>query len=199
MGCRDWLSVVCVSVRLHYLIAFVACRVGIVSVVRVSSSLHHHSALVASVLPSPLLPLVSTGSNASPSWPCSQLNFHDLPLSDTSPRGVPLPGDSETWKFGQGAGYYITATREPWSKHYNMYDYVTKELPELVQKVSKPTCGAVRLHALLLSYFPSVPVSLVQTFSLFLIFLLYLFPSQPTRCFFFYLLLPIRHTVRTFQ
>jgi hypothetical protein len=48
---------------------------------------------------------------------------------------VPIEGDSDHWSFGQGAGYYLTATKEPWSKHYNMYDYVTKELPELVQKV----------------------------------------------------------------
>lgn len=57
-----------------------------------------------------------------------------LVCPDTSPRGVPIEGDSDHWSFGQGAGYYLTATKEPWSKHYNMYDYVTKELPELVQK-----------------------------------------------------------------
>ncbi|VDM57635.1 unnamed protein product [Angiostrongylus costaricensis] len=52
---------------------------------------------------------------------------------DTSPRGVDLPGDSDSWDFGKGAGFYVDATEEPWSKHYNMYSYITKELPELVQ------------------------------------------------------------------
>ncbi|SEO45055.1 S-formylglutathione hydrolase [Aquisalimonas asiatica] len=52
---------------------------------------------------------------------------------DTSPRGTELPGEDESYDFGSGAGFYINATREPWSRHYHMYDYVTRELPELVQ------------------------------------------------------------------
>ena len=52
---------------------------------------------------------------------------------DTSPRGVPLPGDSENWDFGVAAGFYVDATVEPWSRHYRMYSYVTRELPALVE------------------------------------------------------------------
>ncbi len=48
-----------------------------------------------------------------------------LVAPDTSPRGVPLPGDSESWDFGVGAGFYVDATQSPWSKHYKMYSYVT--------------------------------------------------------------------------
>jgi S-formylglutathione hydrolase len=55
-----------------------------------------------------------------------------LASPDTSPRNVPLPGDSEHWDFGVGAGFYVDATREPWSRHYRMYSYVTRELPALV-------------------------------------------------------------------
>lgn len=55
-----------------------------------------------------------------------------LVAPDTSPRGVPLPGDSENWDFGVSAGFYVDATQEPWSRHYRMYSYVTQELPELV-------------------------------------------------------------------
>jgi S-formylglutathione hydrolase len=55
-----------------------------------------------------------------------------LVAPDTSPRGVPLPGDSASWDFGVGAGFYLDATQEPWSKHYRMYSYVTEELPALV-------------------------------------------------------------------
>jgi S-formylglutathione hydrolase len=51
---------------------------------------------------------------------------------DTSPRGVPLPGDSDAYDFGVGAGFYLDATQEPWSKHYRMYSYVTSELPSII-------------------------------------------------------------------
>merc|ERR1719400_44125 len=51
---------------------------------------------------------------------------------DTSPRGVNIPGEDDGWYFGSGAGFYVDATTEPWSKHYRMYSYVTKELPELI-------------------------------------------------------------------
>ncbi len=50
---------------------------------------------------------------------------------DTSPRGVPLPGDSDSWDFGVAAGFYVDATESPWSGHYRMYSYVTRELPAL--------------------------------------------------------------------
>ena len=56
-----------------------------------------------------------------------------LVAPDTSPRGVPLPGDSDSWDFGVGAGFYLDATAEPWSRHYRMYSYVTRELPALIQ------------------------------------------------------------------
>ncbi len=51
---------------------------------------------------------------------------------DTSPRNVPLPGDSDSWDFGVAAGFYLDATQEPWSRHYRMYSYVTVELPALI-------------------------------------------------------------------
>jgi S-formylglutathione hydrolase len=51
---------------------------------------------------------------------------------DTSPRGANIEGDSENWDFGVGAGFYVDATREPWSKHYQMYSYVRDELRHAV-------------------------------------------------------------------
>jgi S-formylglutathione hydrolase len=51
---------------------------------------------------------------------------------DTSPRGANIEGDSEDWDFGVGAGFYVDATREPWSKHYRMYSYVRDELRHAV-------------------------------------------------------------------
>ncbi|KAJ5033117.1 hypothetical protein NUH16_003497 [Penicillium rubens] len=51
---------------------------------------------------------------------------------DTSPRGLNLPGEDDSWDFGTGAGFYVDATREPYSEGYNMYTYVNEELPSLV-------------------------------------------------------------------
>ncbi len=56
-----------------------------------------------------------------------------LVAPDTSPRGLNLPGDSESWDFGVGAGFYVNATQAPWSGHYRMYDYIAHELPELIE------------------------------------------------------------------
>jgi S-formylglutathione hydrolase len=55
-----------------------------------------------------------------------------LVCPDTSPRGTDLPGEHDDWDFGSGAGFYVNATQAPWSDHYRMYDYVTKELPALI-------------------------------------------------------------------
>lgn len=55
-----------------------------------------------------------------------------LVMPDTSPRGTSLPGEDDDWDFGSGAGFYVDATRPPWSRHYRMYSYVTEELPGLV-------------------------------------------------------------------
>lgn len=53
---------------------------------------------------------------------------------DTSPRGAGIPDEGKDWTVGLGAGFYVNATQTPWSKHYRMYDYVSKELPTLVQE-----------------------------------------------------------------
>lgn len=53
---------------------------------------------------------------------------------DTSPRSPRIPGDDESWDFGLGAGFYVDATEAPWSGHYRMYSYVTKELPALIER-----------------------------------------------------------------
>ena len=57
-----------------------------------------------------------------------------LVIPDTSPRGEDVPDAAERYDLGQGAGFYVNATRQPWSKHYHMYDYVTRELPALVER-----------------------------------------------------------------
>ena len=53
---------------------------------------------------------------------------------DTSPRGEDV-ADDEGYDLGQGAGFYVNATQAPWNRHYQMYDYVVNELPELIESM----------------------------------------------------------------
>ncbi len=50
---------------------------------------------------------------------------------DTSPRGAGIEGETESWDFGEGAGFYLDATQAPWSQHYRMESYI-HELRKLV-------------------------------------------------------------------
>ncbi|XP_068341314.1 S-formylglutathione hydrolase-like [Pyrus communis] len=52
---------------------------------------------------------------------------------DTSPRGLSIEGEADSWDFGVGAGFYLNATEEKW-KNWRMYDYVVKELPQLLNE-----------------------------------------------------------------
>lgn len=74
---------------------------------------------------------------------CTDLNFiekagaaqyaakHNIAIvcPDTSPRGLGYAGESDHWDFGVGAGFYLDATKAPWSTGYRMYSYITQELP----------------------------------------------------------------------
>lgn len=53
---------------------------------------------------------------------------------DTSPRGANVPGESDYWDFGVGAGFYIDATQAEWARHYRMESYIVGELPALISK-----------------------------------------------------------------
>ena len=59
---------------------------------------------------------------------------HELILvaPDTSPRGEGVAND-EAYDLGQGAGFYLNATQQPWAQHYRMEDYVVQELPALIE------------------------------------------------------------------
>ncbi len=52
---------------------------------------------------------------------------------DTSPRGDAVADVAERYDLGQGAGFYVNATQSPWTPHYRMFDYVTRELPALIE------------------------------------------------------------------
>ena len=51
---------------------------------------------------------------------------------DTSPRQTSIPGETDNWDFGAGAGFYLDATQTPWSQHYRMESYVTQELRNII-------------------------------------------------------------------
>uniref|UniRef100_A0A8C4Q0N7 S-formylglutathione hydrolase n=1 Tax=Eptatretus burgeri TaxID=7764 RepID=A0A8C4Q0N7_EPTBU len=57
---------------------------------------------------------------------------------DTSPRGCAVPGEDENWDLGTGAGFYVDATQEPWSKHYRMYSYITAESVSAFAPICNP-------------------------------------------------------------
>ena len=51
---------------------------------------------------------------------------------DTSPRGARVAGETDSWDFGVGAGFYLDATEAPWEQHYRLESYLTRELLPLV-------------------------------------------------------------------
>ena len=51
---------------------------------------------------------------------------------DTSPRGAGIEGESDSYDFGVGAGFYLDAINGPWAENYRMYSYITKELPGII-------------------------------------------------------------------
>ena len=63
---------------------------------------------------------------------CSELGLIFV-APDTSPRGEGVADDPDgAYDFGLGAGFYVDATQEPYSRHYRMWSYVTQELPDIV-------------------------------------------------------------------
>lgn len=87
---------------------------------------------------------------------CTDENFRDkagafkvaaelglvLVLPDTSPRGPDVPDEEpHQYDFGVGAGFYLNATTEKYKTHYNMLDYVTKELPAVICSLGFPLTG----------------------------------------------------------
>jgi len=53
---------------------------------------------------------------------------------DTSPRGLGIEGEDDSYDFGSGAGFYISATTPLYKNNYQMFSYITEELPSVVEK-----------------------------------------------------------------
>lgn len=60
---------------------------------------------------------------------------------DTSPRGNDVADELTNWKMGKGAGMYLNATEKPWAEHYQMYSYITEELPALIAEQFRADMG----------------------------------------------------------
>jgi S-formylglutathione hydrolase len=63
---------------------------------------------------------------------CAELGLI-LVAPDTSPRGDAVP-DDPAYDFGQGAGFYVDATEQPFAQNYRMYSYIAQELPSLIEQ-----------------------------------------------------------------
>lgn len=50
---------------------------------------------------------------------------------DTSPRGEGV-ADDPAYDLGQGAGFYVNATQDPWAAHFRMWDYIAEDLPRVL-------------------------------------------------------------------
>lgn len=111
---------------------------------------HFSKAMNVDMVFSLFVPEVAEGKEVSLIWwlsglTCTDDNFsqksgfqqyaakHDLAfvMPDTSPRGEGV-ADSEAWDLGKGASFYVNATEAPWAEHYQMYTYLTDELPQVV-------------------------------------------------------------------
>lgn len=55
-----------------------------------------------------------------------------LVTPDTSPRGTGIAGATEDWDFGEGAGFYIDATKPPWAQQFRMEGWLVRELLPLI-------------------------------------------------------------------
>jgi S-formylglutathione hydrolase len=74
----------------------------------------------------------SNFANEADAFAAAELAKLAIVLPDTSPRGNNVP-DVDSYDLGQGAGFYVDATEEPYKKHYQMYSYITKELVQLIR------------------------------------------------------------------
>lgn len=67
---------------------------------------------------------------------------------DTSPRGLELEGEHDSYDFGSGAGFYINATTQGYRDHYRMYDYIAQELTSVLTHNFSVTEFSVMGHSM---------------------------------------------------
>ena len=67
---------------------------------------------------------------------------------DTSPRGLNLPGEHDSYDFGSGASFYVNATTDGYSSHYKMFDYVVNELHGIIKNEFKMDNISIMGHSM---------------------------------------------------
>ena len=67
---------------------------------------------------------------------------------DTSPRGLNLPNEHDSYDFGSGAGFYLNATTPGYCDHYRMYDYVIDELIPMLSSAFSTTSFSITGHSM---------------------------------------------------
>ena len=84
---------------------------------------------------------------------------------DTSPRGCNIPGDKDSWDFGEGAGFYVDATTLLWANNYRMCSYVSQELLSVISE-HFPVIDLSRLgisgHSMVYYYLSVNPIIMFQ-------------------------------------
>lgn len=84
---------------------------------------------------------------------CALSSLADLGIflicPDSSPRGLELPNEHQSWDFGSGASFYVNATTDGYKEHYLMQDYLMEELLPLVeQSFSLPNKMSISGHSM---------------------------------------------------
>jgi S-formylglutathione hydrolase len=54
---------------------------------------------------------------------------------DTSPRGAGVEGETDSWDFGVGAGFYLDATQGGWAERYRMYSYIHELRASVIEEL----------------------------------------------------------------
>lgn len=67
---------------------------------------------------------------------------------DTSPRGLNLPGEHDSYDFGSGAGFYVNATTDGYRDHYKMEDYIVKDIVSILKNEFKMSKISIMGHSM---------------------------------------------------
>ena len=67
---------------------------------------------------------------------------------DTSPRGLNLKNEHDSYDFGSGAGFYVNAKTPEYKDHYNMYDYILKDIYGLLKETFKINKVSISGHSM---------------------------------------------------
>ncbi len=67
---------------------------------------------------------------------------------DTSPRGVGVSGEDDSYDFGSGAGFYVNASTDGYKENYQMYDYILRDIVSLLKEDFKVKNISITGHSM---------------------------------------------------